>query len=184
MKWDKRKLIVGQVKQRYKIVEPYLTERAKRVWAVSEALSVGYGGVTIVCEATGISGATINKGMQELDAGLFMDCKQVRREGGGRKKLIEHDPKLLEDLDELIDPCTRGDPQSPLRWTCKSTYKIADALQEKGHTISQSSVYALLVDLHYSLQSNRKTREGGGHVDRDAQFQHINAQVKSLVSLN
>jgi transposase len=182
MKWKQRKLIVGQIKQRYEVVEPYLTEHAKRIWAVSEALAVGYGGVTIVCEATGISRATINKGRKELDAGLVTDCTRVRREGGGRKKLVEHDPKLLEDLDELIDPCTRGDPQSPLRWTCKSTYKIAEALQEKGHVISQSSVYALLSELHYSLQSNRKTKEGKGHVDRDAQFQNINSQVKSFHS--
>jgi hypothetical protein len=180
MKRDQKQLIIDQVRQRFDMMEPYLTERAKRVWAATEAMTAGYGGISIVCEATGISRATISKGKKELDAGIAAASDRIRCRGGGRKKLVEHDPGLLRALDELIDPCTRGDPESPLRWTCKSTYKIAEALQALGHVISQRSVCALLKDLNYSLQANRKTEEGTNHVDRDAQFQYINEQVKAF----
>jgi hypothetical protein len=180
MKRDQKQFIIDQVRQRFHMMEPYLTERAKRAWAATEAMSAGYGGASIVCEATGISRATISKGKKELETGKVADLDRIRCQGGGRKELVEHDPDLLRALDELIDPCTRGDPESPLRWTCKSTYKIAEALQALGHVISQRSVCALLKDLNYSLQANRKTEEGTNHVDRDAQFQYINEQVKAF----
>ena len=180
MKKDEKQATVAQIKHRYEIVEPHLTERSKRIWAVSEASAVGRGGITAVCEATGISRATIAKGKKELSSGVMPEAPRIRRPGGGRKKLTEHDPQLLHDLDALIDPCTRGDPQSPLRWTSKSTLKIAGALQTQGHVISARSVYTLLKELGYSLQSNRKTEEGTDHIDRDAQFKHINAEVKAF----
>ena len=109
---------------------------------------------------------------------MFAEPSRIRHRGGGRKSLAEHDRQLLEDLNALIDPSTRGDPQSPLRWTCKSTAKIAQALEEQGHCISQGRVYSILKEWGYSLQSNRKTEEGSQHPDRDAQFQHINQQAK------
>ena len=108
MKHDQKQLIIDQVRQRFQMIGPHLTERAKRTWAAAEAMTAGYGGASIVCEATGISRATISKGKKELQTGIATDPHRIRRQGGGRKPLIEHDPALLRALDELIDPCTRG----------------------------------------------------------------------------
>jgi len=180
MQEERKQILIGEIKQRYEAIAPYLTERARRVWAGCEAQVVGHGGVTMVHHATGISRVTITHGKQALAAGTGSAPERIRQRGGGRKKLTERDTQVLNALDQLIDPCTRGDPQSPLRWTCKSTYKLAQALQGQGHTISQRSVHTLLKDLGYSLQSNRKTEAGTDHADRDGQFQHINRQVKRL----
>jgi len=180
MREEQKQALITQIKQRYEAIAPYLTERARRIWSGAEALAVGRGGARLVCEATGISRVTIAKGKQNIQAGIGVEPQRIRQRGGGRKKLTEQDGEVLKDLDGLIDPCTRGDPESPLRWTCKSTYKIAQALQEKGHAISQRSVYALLKELGYSLQANRKIEEGADHPDRDAQFQHINRLVKRV----
>jgi transposase len=166
------------VKKRYQVISPHLTEQAKRLWAASEALAIGRGGTTLVGEARGMSRVTITKGKQAVQEHVIPESARIRQRGGGRKPLRSPDPQLLEALNALIDPCTRGDPESPLRWTCKSTYKIAEALQAQGHRISQRSVYALLQEGGYSLQSNRKLEEGTQHPDRDAQFQHINRLVK------
>jgi len=177
MKEKPRQALVEQVKKRYQVISPHLTEQTKRIWAASEALTIGRGGTTLVSEATGISRVTITKGKVAVQGGAI-ESRGIRHAGGGRKPLMHHDRQLLEDLNSLIDPVTRGDPESPLRWTCKSTYKIAEALQAQGHGISQRTVHGILNAWGYSLQSNRKREEGTQHPDRDAQFRHINGVVK------
>ncbi len=180
MKEEQRHTIVAQVKKSYQVISPHLTEQAKRIWGASEALAIGRGGTTLVCEATGMSRMTINRGKTAIREYVIPASARIRRPGGGRKPLEAHDPRLLDDLNILIDPCTRGDPESPLRWTCKSTYKIAAALQAQGHRVSQRTVYAILKHWDYGLQSNRKREEGRQHPDRDAQFRQINRLVKGF----
>ncbi len=180
MNKSEREGVVLAVAQRYDHLGPHLTEQCRRLWAAAEALAIGRGGVAAVCQATGIARATIHKGQGELRQPLARAGEGQRRKGGGRKPLTQTDPTLLQDLDRLIDPDTRGDPQSPLRWTSKSTYQLAEALQQLGHQVSQRTVYALLVDLDYSLQANRKTEEGADHPDRDAQFKYIAKQVRQF----
>jgi Rhodopirellula transposase DDE domain len=159
-----------------------MNERMRRTWAAAEALEIGWGGVSTVVSATGLSHNTIDLGVRELKEGVSSGTPdiprgRVRRVGGGRKPITQGDASLLRDLESLVDPVTRGDPQSPLRWTCKSTRKLADELHEQGHSIGYRTVAMLLRRLSYSLQSNRKTREGASHPDRNAQFEYINAQV-------
>jgi transposase len=175
---------VQALKTKYTSLEPVLDERARRFWAATEARAIGWGGISRVAEATGLSRVTIRAGLNELDSPLTPAdrrgaTKRLRRLGGGRKPLVAHDPELLSDLETLVDPVTRGDPMSPLRWTCKSAAKLASELQAQGHAASERSVNRLLHDLGYSLQANRKTIEGKGHPDRDAQFQYINRRVKA-----
>jgi hypothetical protein len=147
------------------------------LWAATEALALGRGGVTAVAAATGLRRNTIRAGIGELRAGGSVVPEQrVRAPGGGRKALAAGDPALLRDLEALVEPVTRGDPMSPLRWTCKSTRQLAAELSGRGHPVSHQTVAELLRALRYSLQGNRKTREGAAHPDRDAQFAHINAQ--------
>lgn len=134
-------------------------------------------------EATGISRVTIIKGKKEL-LRTNKEPGRIRQNGGGRKRITSYDPLLLKDLDKLIEPYMRGDPESPLRWTCKSTYKLSEALNKAGHKVSQKTVYSLLQDLGYSLQSNRKKKEGNQHPDRNAQFNYINRMVKSFQKKN
>jgi hypothetical protein len=143
-------------------------------------LAIGRGGVAVVSEATRFARATVLRGQRELREPEVLAAEGQRHPGGGRKPLAQTDATLLQDLDRLIAPHTRGDPESPLRWTCKSTYQLADALKESGHRVSQRTVYALLVALDYSLQANRKTEEGADQPDRDAQFEHIARQVRRL----
>lgn len=150
-----------------------------RLWAANEALSLGYGGVSEVARATALSRTTIHAGIAELEsAQVASEPGRIRRSGGGRKKLTDKDPDLLGALNKLVDPVTRGDPESPLRWTSKSTTKLAQELVKEGHPVSQRTVCDLLTAEGYSLQSVRKTREGAQHPDRDAQFQYLNAQVQ------
>jgi transposase len=179
MERQEREEILAAVRQRFLVLDPFLTEHTRRVWVAAEALAIGANGNTIVAEATGVSRTTIIKAQQEVEDAKTVPDRQ-RRPGGGRKPLREVDETLLDDLDRLIDPVTRGDPESPLRWTCKSTYHLAEGLQQQGHAISQRSVCRLLTTLGYSLQSNRKAEEGNDHPDRDAQFQFIYRQVKRL----
>jgi hypothetical protein len=155
-----------------------MDERLRRRWAATEALALGWGGISAVSQATGLDRNTIAAGVADLKLVPVLDpsCR-VRQRGGGRKSLVELDPGLLGALDDLVDPATRGDPQSPLRWTCKSTRLLAESLTGAGHPISPRCVAGLLVDLGYSLQANRKTREGASHPDRNAQFEHINDSV-------
>jgi transposase len=154
-----------------------LDERLRRLWAAAEAQALGRGGVTTVSAATGISRRAIHLGLRELREPPLQG-RRIRREGGGRKRLVEHDPALAEDLERLIEPLTRGDPESPLRWTCKSTRQLATELQQQGHHVSHMAVARLLHELGYSLQANSKTVEGTSHPDRDAQFEHLNALVE------
>jgi hypothetical protein len=173
---------VAAIKLRYEALSPVLDERGRRRFAAAEALAAGWGGIAAVCEATGIARSTIGYGLQELrgeapDSAL----RGIRRKGAGRKPLTQTDPTLLSDLEGLVDPATRGDPLSPLKWTSKSLRNLANALCAMGHRIGHDVVGTLLKRLGYSLQGNRKTLEGSGHVDRDAQFRHIAETVKSAI---
>jgi hypothetical protein len=158
-----------------------MDERSRRQWAAAEAREMAWGGVTAVARATGLSRTTITAGVRDLELPAkqrSLEGRRVRRPGGGRKTLAETDPGLVAALEALIEPVTRGDPESPLRWTCKSTRRLADELTRKRHPVGVNTVAALLRQAGYSLQANRKTREGARHPDRNAQFKHINAQVR------
>ena len=159
-----------------------MTERSKRIWAATEALALGRGGISAVSRATGIHRNTIAKGIDQLESPETLAPDRIRREGGGRKRSSVIDTTLIEDLERLIDPVTRGDPQSPLRWTCKSLRKLADELERKGHQVSHTVVSALLHEMGYSLQANRTVREGKEHPDRNAQFEKINRKVRHRIS--
>jgi hypothetical protein len=159
-----------------------LDERTRRIMAANEAMALGYGGVSRVRQACGLSRKAIAKGIQEIRDGFSPLAGRIRRAGAGRKKITATDPQLLVALDRLIDPETRGDPESPLRWICKSTRSLATQLSKQNHPVSHVKVAQLLHDQDYSLQSNRKTEEGDDHPDRDAQFRHINAHVKASLA--
>lgn len=171
-----REEIVQNIKNKYCHLSFCLDEKGKRLWAATEANSIGWGGLNIVHEATGIDFKTIRKGITEISSNIR--SHRIRREGGGRKKLKETQKDLLKDLESLIEPMTRGDPESSLLWTCKSTYKLSEELKQKGYTVSQKTVYTLLVDLDYSLQSNRKRHEGAHHPDRNKQFEYIYRKIQ------
>ena len=168
--------------ERFRALAGEFDERRRRLWAAAEARSCGYGGVAAVARATGISEGTIRRGLLELDCGQRLGPGRVRRAGGGRRPLTETDPTLLEDLERLLEADTRGDPESPLRWTAKSVRQLAGGLRELGHRVHFASVAKLLRLLGYSLQANRKTREGADHPDRDAQFEHINQAAKAAIA--
>jgi hypothetical protein len=171
---------VATLRAKYQALAPALTERTRRLWAATEAQALGRGGPGRVAAATGLSAATIRRGLAELaadDAPLAVD--RVRKPGGGRKRATVLAPTLLQDLDALVEPTAPGDPASPLRWTCLSTRTLAVALEALGHRVSHTVVAELLHDLGYSLQGNVKTREGRQHPDRDAQFRYIARQVRT-----
>ena len=159
-----------------------MTERSRRIWAATEAHALGRGGVSAVSRATGINRNTIMRGLTELSSRETLAPERVRRPGGGRKPASVVDPQLKEDLDRLIDPVTRGDPEAPLRWTCKSVRKLARELNRQGHQISHTVVAALLHEMGYSLQGNRKVREGTHHADRNEQFERISRKVRHRVA--
>jgi transposase len=163
-------------------VWPLLDERTRRLMAASDASALGYGGVSLVHRACGLSRKAIAKGIREIEAGAALAAGRIRRPGAGRKRITVSDPRLLETLEAMIEHQTRGDPESPLRWTCQSTRTIANALARQGHPVSHSTVAQLLHGLDYSLQSNRKTEEGQDHPDRDAQFRHITVAVKRCLA--
>jgi len=175
--------VVDQIRTRYTLVAGMLDERARRTVAASEALALGWGGITVVARATGLARATIGLGIKEV-RGVFDTAPpgRLRRVGGGRKKLVASNPSILVDLEQLVEPTMRGDPESPLRWTCLSVRKLAAALGERGHSVSHQWVAEALRELNYSLQANRKTREGGDQPDRDAQFAHINATSAAFLA--
>ena len=168
--------------QKFALVLPFLDERARRLVAASEAKSLGFGGSSKVSRASGLSRKAIAKGIDELESGEDIAPGRIRRVGAGRKRVTVRDPKLSQALTDLIEPNTRGDPESPLRWTCKSTRTIARQLSKSGHPVSHTKVAQLLHEHNYSLQSNRKTEEGDDHPDRDAQFRHINKLVKRAMT--
>jgi hypothetical protein len=171
----------GRIRQKYRLLSPLMDERMRRQWAASEAQSLGWGGLTAVAEATGLSRNTIAVGVGELehrrDHPREPVDQRIRRVGGGRKQLTQHDPELIEALNALVDPVTRGDPESPLRWTCKSTGRLAEELTRQNHPVTDRTVAMLLKASGYSLQANRKTLEGLSHPDRDGQFRYIARQV-------
>ena len=170
------------IRQRFDALAPVLDERGRRRFAAAEALTAGRGGIVAVSRATGLARSTIGRGLAELRDGDELDPERVRRKGGGRKPLVEQDPTLLEDLRTLVEPDSRGDPQSPLRWTCKSLRKLAAGLHGMGHQIGYTLVGELLHRLDYALQAPRKTREGSSHPDRDAQFCYINDRVSAALA--
>src|SRR3989441_571117 len=169
------------IRRRFRLIERHLDERLRRLVAAAEVAAAGAGGVSAVARATGVSRRAIRAGAKELKArgAAALAPGRVRRPVGGRKRTIDQDPTLVADLEKLIEPTTRGDPQSPLRWTCKSVRRLAAELTREGHRTSHRMVAALLQQLGYSLQANRKTIEGTRHPDRNAQFAHINARVRA-----
>lgn len=175
--------------ERFKLLSWTLDERLRRLFAAAEAKVVGQGGITYISKATGISRRAIHAGLDELESresGAETEIKKgkIRKSGGGRKKVTEKDPKLKADLERLVEATTRGDPESPLRWTCKSLRMLADELKAQGHKVSYPVVGNLLHDLDYSLQGNVKTLEGSQHVDRNAQFEWINKKVQETQAEN
>jgi hypothetical protein len=170
-----------QMAVRWELVKGTLSERQRRLLAAAEARSQGAGGVSATARATGLSRRTIQRGLRELDEGSDPGPGRVRRAGAGRKPLTETDPELLGDLDMLLEPAVRGDPERPLRWTSKSAAKLAGGLREQGHQIVGRTVLRLLVGMGFTMQANRKTREGSDHPDRDAQFEYINDTVAAAL---
>ena len=173
---------IFKVRTKYESLAPLVDERVRRCWAAAEAKAIGWGGISAVAQATGLSRNTIQAGIEELEQRheVGEEHLRVRRPGGGRKPLTETDPGLLRELKKLLDDSTRGDPQSPLKWTSKSCQHLADELNRKGHQVSHDTVANLLHEMDYSLQSNSKTKEGSNNPDRDDQFKHINRQVKAF----
>jgi hypothetical protein len=173
---------IDALRVRYERMAPFLDERGRRLFAASEALSLGYGGVTATAAATGMARSTINRGMAELKAGRHDLGGAVRRPGGGRKRAVDRQPGLLAALESLVEDAIRGDPEAPLRWVSRSQRTLAEALRRQGFEVSQKLVGLLLRELEYSCQANRKTREGSSHPDRNAQFEDINATVKTAIA--
>ena len=173
----------GAIRRRFRLIERHLDERQRRLVAAAELAAAGPGGVAAVARATGVSRRAIRAGAKDLRArgAAALAPGRIRRPGGGRKRTSNTDPTLVRDLEALIAPTTRGDPQSPLRWTCKSLRRLAAELTRQGHRTSHRMVAVLLRQLGYSLQANRKTIEGARHPDRNAQFEHINARVRTYL---
>ncbi len=169
------------VKSKFLALRPAMNERMRRLWAAAEARALARGGIEIVHAATALARGTIAAGMSDLsdEALTALAPQRCRRPGGGRKKITQSDPTLQSDLEALIEPTTRGDPESPLRWTCKSVQKLAAALTEQGHKVTGQTVSLLLHEMDYSLQANKKSDEGASHPDRDAQFAFINARTRA-----
>ncbi len=171
------------IQQRFRSLSVFLDERMRRLVAAAESEAIGYGGVSVVARATGVSRRAISAGVKELrQQEVSREARPaqsgIRRKGAGRKRTVDKDRTLLEDLDRLVYPTTRGDPESPLRWTCKSVRKLAEELQHQGHAVSYQTVAELLHEMDYSLQANQKTLEGSQHADRDQQFEYINRKAQ------
>ena len=176
---------IAAIRQKHELLRPLMTERMRRQWAACEAMSFPRGGFTLVAQATGLSRTTLWAGKRELQqqAGLApqdIQPERIRRPGGGRPAIEDGDPTLRHDLTTLLEATTRGDPQSPLLWTCKSTRNLADELNRMGHHVSHTTVALILHDMDYSLQANRKTKDGSSHPDRNAQFEYINGRVQDF----
>ncbi len=175
--------VEARIRRKFRLVAVELDERRRRQWAAAEAREVGWGGVSLVARATGLSRPTILAGLKDLQLptkSRAVAATRVRSPGGGRRTLTQVDAGLLDALERLIEPATRGDPMSPLRWTCKSTARLAEELTRQNHPVSDRTVALLLKQSGYSLQANRKTREGSSHPDRNAQFEYINRQVTAF----
>jgi DNA-binding phage protein len=167
--------------QKYASVLPHLNERQRRLVAAADAQMLGYGGIARVARASGLNRSTLHRGLKDLVAPV-LPAERVRHAGGGRKRVREQTPTIVQELEQLVDPLTRGDPQSPLRWTCKSTRQLARTLMARGYAVSYRVVGELLRELGYSLQANAKTLEGAQHPDRNAQFEYLNAQVQTYLA--
>jgi len=170
------------IKKRFSVLRRLLDERSRRLVAGAESLALPRGGISAVSRATGISRPVIRQGIAELKNPKTALVGRVRRPGGGRKRIAVRDAAIIADLEKLVEPVTRGDPESPLRWTCKSVRRLAEELGRQGHAVSYPVVAELLRELGYSLQANRKTTEGDGHPDRNAQFEHINRKVRRFLA--
>lgn len=170
------------IRQRFEALDPVLDEQARRRFVAAEARALGHGGVTLVSKVTGIARSTINRGIAEIEENRSAGAGRVRRQSGGRRAKTQADPTLLGDLQKLLEASTRGDPMSPLLWTSKSLDKLCAALKDMQHNVSPNVVAKLLRKLGYSLQSNRKTREGSKHPDRDEQFQYLDARMKEHIA--
>ncbi len=166
-----------KIRGKYEALRPTMDERCRRLWAGTEALALGRGGIAALRRATGLNHVTIARGIAEVQAPPAIESGRIRQPGGGRKPADELDPTLREELETLLEPVSRGDPESPLRWTCKSTRRLAEELKARSHHVGRTVVGELLHSMGYSLQANCKTREGSQHPDRNAQFEHINAKV-------
>jgi transposase len=177
---------IEDIRRMYESLRPFMNERMKRLWAATEARALGRGGISKVAQATGMSRTTVRAGLHELEehgratSVARLGADRSRSAGGGRKRRVKHDPELPQALEALVEPGTRGDPQCPLRWTCKSTQKLAEELSARGHLVSARTVAMLLHQAGYSLQSTRKTLEGTSHPDRNEQFEHISGQVRQM----
>jgi hypothetical protein len=179
-----RMIDLSPIRTRFSTLLPCLDERERRLFAVTEARLAGYGGIAAVSRATGIAASTIGRGLKELASGKALESERVRRPGGGRTPLSGPDPSLLPDLLSLVEPTERGDPMSGLRWTSSSTRRLAEALVSMGHSVCHETVRTLLIGQNFSLQANRKTREGSNHPDRDAQFRYIAKSVGGAMRAN
>ena len=175
---------IERIRSKYLSLSAVMDERIRRQWAATEAIAIGWGGVSLVSKATGLARNTVSAGIRELsyraehpDEGV---TSRLRAPGGGRKRATDVDPDLMRALESLVEPATRGDPESPLRWTCKSTQKLADELTRQNHPVTDRTVAALLKQAGFSLQANRKTREGTNHCDRNAQFEYINKRALAM----
>src|SRR5271169_2842044 len=166
-----------RIRVKYEALSPSLTERSRRLWCATEAMDIGWGGISQVSRATGVCQLTIWRGTKELKSGYTLEPGRIRRPGAGRKAVVEKDSTLLRDLEHLVEPTVSGNPECPLQWTYKSVRKLAAELRAMGHDVSFRTVADVLRDAGYTLQSNRKAQEGRGHPDRDAQFRHINRTV-------
>ena len=173
--------ILSGIKERYTTLRDQLDERARRLLVAAESQSAGRGGISAVSRATGVSRIVIREGIAELKKPKELPLGRIRRAGGGRKKATERDPTLKADLEELLEATTRGDPMSPLRWTCRSVRNLEAELKSKGHSVSHQIIADLLHEMDYSLQANHKTKEGGDHPDRNAQFEYLNGKVKQYL---
>jgi transposase len=169
---------IAAIAARYQALKPVLDEKTRRLVAAAESQAIGKGGISSVSKATGISRPVIRQGIAELKDPASLAPGRVRRQGGGRKKAVDKDASLKSDLEDLLESTTRGDPQAPLRWTCKSVRQLTAELTRMKHQVSHQVVADLLHELGYSLQANRKTKEGTSHPDRNAQFEHLNGKVK------
>src|SRR5712691_7538240 len=169
-------------RKRYREMAPVLNEQGRRRFVALEALSLGRGGVSLMARITGLARRTIYHGLSDIRLNVSAAPGRIRKDGGGRKKKASQDPTLLLDLKRLVEPVTRGDPMRSLLWTCRSLRNLAKALAKKGHEVCPTVVGNLLHDMGYSLQANSKMREGGKHIDRDAQFQYINTQAVAFLT--